>query len=41
VSPVYRKGPGGGYWYYWVPIVVIVIFLIAAYATNGFGTGVI
>jgi hypothetical protein len=39
VSPVYKKGPGGGYWYYWVPAVALTIFVIAALLTDGFGTG--
>lgn len=41
MSPVYRKGPGGGYCYYWLPIVALAVFVIAAYATNGFGTGAV
>ena len=41
MSPVHRRGPGGGYWYYWVPIVVLTVFVIAAYLTDGFGTGAV
>ena len=29
MSPVYRKGPGGGYWYYIVPACALLIFAIA------------
>ncbi len=28
---------GGGYWYYWVVIVGGIAFVIAYYATDGFG----
>lgn len=37
---IHRKGVAA-YWYYWVIIVGGVIFVIAAYATNGFGTGAV
>ena len=30
---------GGRYWYYWAIIVGGTIFVIAAYATDMFGTG--
>ena len=32
---------GGRYWYYWVIIVGGLAFVIAAYATDGFGTGAV
>jgi hypothetical protein len=32
---------GGRYWYYWVVIVGGVLFVVAAYATDGFGTGAV
>jgi hypothetical protein len=28
---------GSGYWYYWVAIVVGLVFVIAYWATDGFG----
>lgn len=28
---------GGRYWYYWVLIIGGIIFVVAFYATNGFG----
>jgi len=31
----------GTYWYYWVIIIGGVAFVVAAYATNGFGTGAV
>jgi hypothetical protein len=34
-----HKSRYGTYWYYWVIIIGGVAFVIAAYATNGFGTG--
>jgi hypothetical protein len=37
VSPVYRRGVGGGYWYYIVPALVLAIFAIVALSTNYFG----
>jgi hypothetical protein len=39
VSPVHRKGPGGGYWYYWAPLAVaaavIVLGLLAGVVEIG------
>ena len=32
-----HKRRGGGYWYYWVVIVGGIAFVIAYYATDGFG----
>jgi hypothetical protein len=32
---------GGRYWYYWVIIVGGLAFVVAAYATDGFGTGAV
>ncbi len=32
-----HKRRGGGYWYYWLVIVAGTIFVIAFYATDGFG----
>jgi hypothetical protein len=32
---------GGRYWYYWVIILGGIAFVVAAYATNGFGTGAV
>lgn len=37
MSPVYRRGPGGGYWYYIVPACALLIFAIVAIATGYFG----
>ena len=37
MSPVYRKGPGGGYWYYILPTLALLIFAIVALATDYFG----
>jgi hypothetical protein len=37
VSPVYRRGPGGGYWYYVLPALLLLGFAIAALATSYFG----
>ena len=31
----------GGYWQYWVIVIGGIAFVIAAYATNGFGTGAV
>jgi hypothetical protein len=32
-----HKQRGGGYWYYWLMIVGGTIFVIANYASDGFG----
>ena len=32
-----HKQPGGRYWYYWVVLVGGVTFVVAFYATDGFG----
>ena len=32
---------GGRYWYYWVIIVGGLAFVVAAYATDGFGIGAV
>ncbi len=32
-----HKQRGGSYWYYWAIIVAGTIFVIAFYATDGFG----
>lgn len=32
---------GGRYWYYWVLIIGGIAFVVAAYATDGFGTGAV
>ena len=32
-----HKRRGGGYWYYWLVIVSGILFVIAYYATDGFG----
>jgi hypothetical protein len=34
LSPVYRKGPGGGYWYYWVPIVMAIVIVVIGLAAG-------
>jgi hypothetical protein len=34
MSPVYDKGPGGGYWYYLVPIAVMVAIVLVWLATG-------
>jgi hypothetical protein len=32
-----HKQPGGRYWYYWVIIIGGIAFVVAYYATDGFG----
>ena len=32
-----HKRRGGGYWYYWVLLIGGMIFVIAYFATDGFG----
>ena len=39
LDPVIHPQKGGRYWYYWVMIIGGTIFVIAALATDMFGTG--
>jgi hypothetical protein len=32
-----HKQPGGRYWYYWVVIIGGIVFVVAYFATDGFG----
>ena len=34
MSPVHRKGPGGGYWYYWLPIVAALVVIVIGLAAG-------